>query len=118
MGHAADAVFGRVEAVNDKIDSATSLLDSARSLVDPLLSDSGLASLELARTATELVADVSKTVVDALLRVAERVPMAGQCAGVLKDIFALYQVGVRGVCTVAVRQCVVSYLVCRAMEGR
>jgi hypothetical protein len=99
---AADAVFERVESVNDSIEDARALMDSARSLVDPFLSDSGLASLEMARTATEFVADVSKTVVDALLRVAERVPMAGQCAGVLKDIFALYQV----------RACAVTAVLC------
>ncbi len=91
-GRTVTAVLEGVEATKGKVEDARSLVDSSVSLVDPFLSDSGLASLEVARTATEFVTEVSKSVVDALLRVAERVPLAGHCAGVLKDIFGLYEV--------------------------
>jgi hypothetical protein len=41
---------------------------------------------------TAFVAQVAGCVVDALASLASHIPLAGPCAGVLKDIFALYQV--------------------------
>jgi hypothetical protein len=41
---------------------------------------------------SDFLADAARSVVSALLSVTEKVPLAGRCAAVLKDIFALYQV--------------------------
>ena len=40
------------------------------------------------------VVDVAGQVVAGLLALADRVPLASQCGGVLKDLFAMYQVRV------------------------
>ncbi len=46
----------------------------------------------LASTNTSVVAKGASVATDALLQVAGRFPLAGPIAGVLKDVWALYQV--------------------------
>lgn len=40
----------------------------------------------------ETMLDAAKSVVSGLLLIAEKVPLVGRCAAVMKDIFALYKV--------------------------
>jgi hypothetical protein len=50
------------------------------------------ATLTAALGAKSFVADVAGSVVQALLTLGSRAPIVGQCASVLRDIFAVYQV--------------------------
>ncbi len=48
--------------------------------------------LDAAVNAKSFVADLAGQVVCALGKVGERIPMFGPCVGILRDIFAVYQV--------------------------
>jgi hypothetical protein len=87
-GAASDpTVAQRVASV---LESAADSVESAMGVADSVIA----AALD----ANEFVADVASSLVQALVNLAERAPVVGQCAAVLKDIFALYKVGVV-VCT-------------------
>ncbi len=77
-GAAPVGVLERTEALLDKGEAAWGLVDGATSA--------------LTSANTSVVAKGASAATDALLKVAGRFPLAGPIAGVLKDVWALYQV--------------------------
>ena len=100
---AVSAVVGVADMLPDAVAGLLALSAAAERVegvverVDAVVNSAAVSAVVGVADMLPSVADAAGQVVAGLLALADRFPLASQCAGVLKDLFALYQVG--AVCT-------------------
>ena len=89
------AVRSGFDTMGETLSTAAERVDGVVEQVDAVVNSAAVSTVVDAAGMVPGVADAAGQVVAGLLALADRFPLASQCGGVLKDLFALYQVGVR-----------------------
>ena len=90
---AMSTVHSGLEHAGGTLSAAAERADGVVERIDAVVNSAAVTAVVDAADMTPGVADAAGQVVAGLLALADRFPLASQCGGVLKDLFALYQVG-------------------------
>ena len=82
-----------LEHAEETLSAAAGRVDGVVEQVDAVVNSAAISTVADVASMMPGVADAAGQVVAGLLALADRFPLASQCGGVLKDLFALYQVG-------------------------